>query len=364
MVWRDDGRSGKKLRQWDEWFILANDTSKPLNPHTTADGTVHTDIAVWKITWRRRHGEAAFEHTRAKKVLTPVRSYGSTGLPRLDMRVSLPEEAGWGTRVVVTRVFAWYFLNHRQLNWKEFNKPHPNPRSDAFFWQVDHTNDEPSKTLADKLELTEYWRNERRARAAAMDRNTRQRVASPPRALPATSTEPTDNGPPPAAAQAASTTDTTPAPAATAPLEATEAPTDTATAPEPTAEPREPAAPTLEETTDHQDTPPGADALVYPTRFVQPPTSYQDIDRALREGYNPLWDPTYWEPTERRNTQLRERAELQGGTAPLITELTIRSQQALHARLLRDTEAALSGGTAGNSSSSSQLPSANTDTTG
>ena len=79
---------------------------------------------------------------------------------RVDLRASLPRGAGWGLRPVATRVFAWHFLNTSKLSWAEFTRPHPqNPKS--YFWQVDHTNKQPTQTLAEHLKVVCHTTNEK-----------------------------------------------------------------------------------------------------------------------------------------------------------------------------------------------------------
>jgi hypothetical protein len=356
-----DGRTGRKLKQWEEYFILAHPTNEPYDPHKCKDGTVRTDLEVRKVTWRKRHGQAAFEHATAKKKLTPVKSFKGKGRKRkrLDMRVVLPATSRWGSRVVVSRVFAWHFLNDRGLTFSEFQRAHPDKDNDAYYWQVDHTNNNPLLTLADKLCIKEYWLNEDTTPTGPAARRARTRTrTAPPAAAQAVAATAREQQPPPPAGEgtAASTT-----------AETARTPTDAATTAEPDAAPTAPpteeadAAPTAPppEAPQREEGPPGDGAVVYPSHFVRPPQGHDDVARALSEGYNPLWDPSRWELTAEREAQLRERARLKGGTAGLVAELEIRSRKDTYARLKRDAAAALTGGEAGSRSSGSAQPSNN-----
>ena len=154
------GNAKTRVKQWWDLYVTALPTDQPLVPHTADGGTVHTDLEFLKVTWRQRAGEEPYEHANKARHLTPVKSLLPSGSYRYDMRVELPLAAGWGRTVVATRVFAWHYLNAElQLSWADFTKPRPG-LSTSYFWQVDHTNNDPTETLADKLALTLWWKNE------------------------------------------------------------------------------------------------------------------------------------------------------------------------------------------------------------
>ena len=71
----------------------------------------------------------------------------------LDLRVTLPKECRWGSKAMITRAFGWHFLNGRlKLSWKEFHRKVKDQRT-KYHWQLHHTNEDPSRTLAERLQI-------------------------------------------------------------------------------------------------------------------------------------------------------------------------------------------------------------------
>ena len=66
-----------------------------------------------------------------------------------------------GKQVYDYSVFGWHFLNGKlKLSWKEFHRKLKQRRT-AYHWQVHHTNQEPSRTLAEHLQIVTHSRNQR-----------------------------------------------------------------------------------------------------------------------------------------------------------------------------------------------------------
>ena len=79
----------------------------------------------------------------------------------LDLRVTLPKECRWGCKAMISRVFAWHFLNGKmKLSWKEFHRKLGRART-VYHWQVHHLNKDPTHTLGNRLSIMTHSRHQR-----------------------------------------------------------------------------------------------------------------------------------------------------------------------------------------------------------
>ena len=79
----------------------------------------------------------------------------------LDLRVTLPKECRWGCKAMISRVFAWHFLNGKmKLSWQEFHRKVGRART-AYHWQVHHLNKDPTHTLGNRLSIMTHSRHQR-----------------------------------------------------------------------------------------------------------------------------------------------------------------------------------------------------------
>ena len=97
-------RERPKAEVWREYHVLAKARAAMLVAHRSAAGAVHTDLEFTKTTIRKQRGRQPVHKRRILK-LTPVR--GKLKGRRVDMRVALPAQSGWGRKTVAIRVFGW-----------------------------------------------------------------------------------------------------------------------------------------------------------------------------------------------------------------------------------------------------------------
>lgn len=163
LVWRSSVKQRTKnrckLSTYFEYRVSAIDRAVP---YTGKHGTVHSDIQVVKLQFRSKVGEEPSLVRRRTMKLTPKKA-GNTD--RLDLCVALPEGAGWGKCIVVSRVFGFHFLNGSlKLSKAKFQRPHPHVEG-SYFYQMDHTNDDWRYTLAENLKI-ENWKNNQSGQVA------------------------------------------------------------------------------------------------------------------------------------------------------------------------------------------------------
>ena len=183
LIWRSPNVvrtvNRKKVATYFEYKVSVKPRDEGLDRWSGKHGAVNTDIQFTKDQYRQRSPGSAvlFRHRILK--LTPVKARDTD---RLDLQVGLPKASGWGPKMIATRIFGYHFLNtSRKLTRTQYQKPHPYNRR-SYFYQVHHVNEDPSRTLADKLQILDWHRNESGEIARQQGGVKRRPAAAPMRA--------------------------------------------------------------------------------------------------------------------------------------------------------------------------------------